>query len=124
MSKDLVPKEVQPFKPTPHMEKWLDTAVELNSDSPKEISTVSELRRANWYDWLKVPGFEDWYYENYKKKRRRWLPTLDKIGMKQAQRGEFNFWKEMNKKAGDDFDGKGGMNIDNSDVKILVTRSD
>jgi hypothetical protein len=92
---------VQQFKPTPHMQIWLDTAIELQSDSPTEISAVAEQRRENWYDWLKVPGFEDWYYENYKKERRRWLPTLDRMGMEESGKGKYDFWKDMRKAAGE-----------------------
>jgi hypothetical protein len=95
------------FKPTPAMKVWLDTAVELASDSPTEIAEKSKLTKQAWYKWLKeVDGFEDWYYKEYQNKRRRWIPTLDKIGMKQAKRGEYQFWKDMNKKAGEDLDAK------------------
>jgi hypothetical protein len=94
-------EKVREFKPTLHMQKWLDTAVELQTDSPTEISAVAEQRRENWYDWLKVEGFEDWYYENYRKKRKRWLPTLDKIGLEQSKKGKYDFWKDMRKSAGE-----------------------
>ena len=83
MSKAITAKDaekVNDFKPTPAMEKWLDTAIELRSDSPTEISQQSSLTKQAWYKWLKQPGFEDWYYENYKNKRKRWIPTLDNIG--------------------------------------------
>lgn len=100
-------KKVQQFKPSLAMEKWLDTAVELKSDSPTEISTESGLSKSNWYDWIKKPEFENWYYENYKNKRKRWLPTLDKIGLEQAQKGKYDFWKDMRKSAGEVEEEKG-----------------
>lgn len=99
--------ENEQFSPTPHMEKWLDTAIELASDSPTEIARASKVTKQSWYKWLKeVEGFEDWYYTEYKRKRNRWIPTLDKIGMKYAERGEYQFWKDMNKKAGENLDNK------------------
>lgn len=96
------PTEKEEFKPTPHMIVWLDTAIRIQSDSPTEIANACEVKldRTNWYEWLKRPGFEDWYYEEYKRNRRRWIPTLDKIGMRNAQR-DFNYWEAMNKKVGD-----------------------
>lgn len=97
-SKELT--ETEEFNPTPGMEKWLATAVELHSDSPTEIAAASKMTKQAWYKWLEKPGFEDWYYEAYRKARRRWLPTLDKIGMKNAVR-DYNYWKDMRKAAGD-----------------------
>ncbi len=104
MSKAITAKDankVNDFKPTPAMEKWLGTAVELQSDSPTEISEKSSLSKRVWYQWLKQPGFEDWYYENYKNKRKRWLPTLDKIGLEQAKKGKYDFWKDLRRSAGE-----------------------
>ena len=107
----LLPQEVHIFKPTLGMEKWLDTAINLASDSPTEISSESGLSKTNWYEWLKLPDFEDWYYESYKNKRKRWLPSLDAMGMKHAKAGKYDFWKDMNKKAGEDLGQKQDNNI-------------
>lgn len=111
-------EKVETFKPTLGMEKWLDTAVDIASDSPTEISRESQLDKSNWYQWLKVDGFEDWYYAAYKSRRRRWLPTLDKIGMTQAKRGSYNHWKDMNAKAGDSTDAPQGNIQINNLIKI------
>ena len=97
---EILPQGVQPFKPTPHMIVWLDTAIELATDSPAKVSAVNQQRRENWYYWVKLDGFEDWFYEAYKKKRRRWLPKLDEIGMIKSK-DDFKYWEAMNKKAGD-----------------------
>jgi hypothetical protein len=102
---------VQKFKPTPYMEKWLDTAIELKSDSPTEISAVAEQRRENWYDWLKLEGFEDWYYEEYEKRIRRWRPYLDKVGMKFSGNGSYNHWKDMQRFAGRKEQESGDTNV-------------
>lgn len=90
------PTDIVKFEPTAHMLVWLDKAIELQTDNISEIADGCSQSRTNWYDWLQIPGFENWYFENYKAKRRRWLPTLDKIGMKNASR-DFNYWKEMKK---------------------------
>lgn len=101
--------ELATFTPTPAMRIWLDTAIDMQSDSITDIANACQLSRAAWYEWLKVPGFEDWYYTNYKQQRRRWLPKLDAMGMANAKR-DFNYWKEMKKAAGDG-DESGGTKI-------------
>lgn len=93
------------FNPTPGMRIWLDTAIELQTDVITEIADTCKMARQTWYDWHKVEGFEEWYYSEYKKKRRRWLPKLDAIGLKLASR-DYNYWKDMKKIAGDDLDSK------------------
>ncbi len=97
-SKDVIKVEV--FKPRPAQEKWLDVAIELKTDSPTEISTGARLQKSNWYNWLKEPGFEDWYYAEYDKRIRRYRPRLDAIGMKESEKGSYNHWKDMQKFAG------------------------
>lgn len=97
-SKELTKSDV--FKPTPAMRIWLDTAIDIVSDSPTDIAEKSQLSRAVWYEWLKIPEFEDWYYGEYKKARRRWLPTLDRIGMGNAKK-DYNYWKDMKATTGD-----------------------
>jgi hypothetical protein len=105
------------FEPTPHMIVWLDKAIELQTDNITEIERESKITAQSWYNWLKTPGFEDWYYENYKKQRRRWLPTLDKMGMKNAAK-DYNFWKDMRKAAGEDVESKGTTINLNNLIKI------
>lgn len=109
-SKETELTEEKEFVPTPSMIVWLDNAVELATDSPTAIAKASNLTKQTWYKWLKQDGFEDWYYENYKRKRRRWLPTLDKIGMQNAKR-DYNYWKDMNKKVGDIQDDKPNVQV-------------
>lgn len=92
--------EVVKFEPSDSMVKWVDTAIQLVSDSPSEVAEGCGMDRGNWYKWMKIPGFEEWFYAEYKKKRQRWLPTLDRIGMQQAKR-DFEYWKAMNRKAGE-----------------------
>lgn len=94
------------FQPTPAMIVWVDAAVKLGTDNKSEIERECNVSRNNWYEWIKQDGFEDWFFTEYKRKRRRWLPKLDEIGMKYAKRGDHNFWKDMNKKAGEDLDAK------------------
>ena len=106
-----LPQEVTEFKALPSMIVWLDTAIRIASDSPGEIEKESNISRQSWYRWLDTPGFEDWYYEEYKKKRRRWLPTLDAMGMKHAAKGDYNFWRDMNKKSGESLDVKVESNV-------------
>jgi hypothetical protein len=103
MSKSIVAnnaEKVKEFTPTPAMEKWLDTQIEIKSDSPKKISEHCSLSREVWYRWLEKKGFEDWYYAEYEKKIRRYRPRLDAIGMKESEKGSYNHWKDMQRFAG------------------------
>lgn len=103
MSKSITAKNagnVRKFKPTPYMEKWLDTAIKLRTDSPTEISAVAEQRRENWYDWQKVDGFIEWYYAEYEKRLVHLRPKLDAIGLKFSEKGSYQHWKDMQKLAG------------------------
>lgn len=92
------------FRPSEKQLDWLETSIRLMTTSPKAIEQESQASRSAWYLWLKDPGFEDWYFEEYRKLRRRFLPTLDEIGMKFAKQGNHDFWRDMNKKAGEDLD--------------------
>lgn len=99
------PTEITTFNPTHKMVEYVDTAVRILSDSPSKVSANCEVDRRSWYDWLKLPGFEDWFYDEYTRRRKRIIPKLDAIGMKHASRGAYQFWEAMNKKVGDLYDG-------------------
>ena len=100
------------FKPSIEQEEWLDTAIQLMTDSPTKISEASNTNKMRWYRWIKNdPGFEDWFYDEYKRLRKRMLPKLDEIGMKYAMQGNHDFWRDMNRKAGEDLDPRSGTNV-------------
>lgn len=103
MSKDLIQKVTpeEEFKPSPKQEEYLVTAVELMTDSPTKISESCNVSRQSWYRWIERPGFEDWFYSEYKRLRKRILPQLDALGFKYAKRGDFKFWEAMNQKIGE-----------------------
>jgi hypothetical protein len=127
MEGDLIPHEateITTFIPTPKMLEWVDTAVELMTDSPSKIQEACRVNRSNWYDWLKIDGFEEWFYETYRKNRKRILPQLDGIGMQFAKRGSFQHWEAMNKKAGEDLDSKGSMGVRTDGKTIEVVFKD
>ena len=89
------------FKPTSKMQKYLDTAIRILSDSPSEIASNCEVSRESWYYWKDIEGFEDWFYKTYKKERRKIVPQLDELGLKYAKKGSFAHWKAMNQKVGE-----------------------
>jgi hypothetical protein len=111
MSKNIEQKQtdITTFEPNSKMYEYLDTAIELLSDSPSKVTSNCSVGRTTWYDWLKLPGFEDWFYEQYRLRRRRIIPKLDEIGMKHAKRGSFQHWEAMNKKVGELTDAPDGM---------------
>jgi hypothetical protein len=77
------------FTPTPKMQEYLITATNVLSVSPSTVSASCSVARETWYDWLRVEGFEDWFYSEYKKARWKILPLLDSIAFKYAKQGSF-----------------------------------
>ena len=88
------------FQPTPHMLVWLDTAINAMTDNKTEIARQSGMDESSWYKWLKLDGFEDWYWAEYDKKTRRWKPMVDSIGIKYAQRGSDKHFEYLAKRVG------------------------
>jgi len=87
------------FTPTPHMIVWLDTAMQLETDSPTDISEKSGIDRTNWYKWLDLKGFIEWFNAEWDRKLKGHAWRLDVIGMKNGKR-DFNYWKSMQQRVG------------------------
>lgn len=90
---------VAQFQPTPHMIVWLDTAIQLETDSITEIAEASNIARKTWYDWLDKKGFIEWFRATWDKKLSGQSWRLDAIGMKNAKR-DFKYWESMQKRVG------------------------
>ncbi len=85
--KELIDSTDRPiFKPTPHMIVWLDKAIELMTDNITEIATACGVDRTNWYKWLDLPEFNNWFKETWERKLKGQSFKLDVIGMKAAKR--------------------------------------
>lgn len=94
------------FEPSTNQQFWLDMAIQIRSDSPSEIESAckeagNSISRQSWYDWKEDQKFVNWFYSQWKEKRKEWLVELDAIGMKMAKRGDYNFWKDMKRTVGD-----------------------
>ena len=101
------------------MQLYVDTAVKIISDSPSDISQNCSVSRGMWYLWThKYDWFEEWFYSQYKLKRYRWLPQLDRIGMQRAPKN-FDYWKAMNQKAGELLD-QGNVSITGDKVVAIM----
>lgn len=87
------------FSPTPHMIVWLDTAMQLETDSPTDISDKSGIDRTNWYKWLDLVGFIQWFNAEWDRRLKGHAWRLDVIGMKNGKR-DFNYWKSMQQRVG------------------------
>lgn len=109
------------FKPTSSMILWVDKTIELKTDDKKQIAEACNLSRQAWYKWLKLPGFEDWFYKAYEERTRRWRPMLDRIGLHHALKGNPRYWEGMQKIAGRlQNESTTEVNIDNRDQVINV----
>lgn len=87
------------FAPTPHMKVWLETAMQLETDSPTDISDKSGIDRTNWYKWIDLTGFIEWFNAEWDRKLKGHAWRLDVIGMKNGKR-DFNYWKSMQQRVG------------------------
>lgn len=93
-TQNFTPVKVE-FKPTPHMYRWLEKAIELgHGASITEISKNSKVERRNWYIWIRNPNFVNWWDTQWKQHLmiNRW--KLNAIGMKNAE-SDYTYWKDM-----------------------------
>lgn len=83
------------FEPLETQVKWLEAAVQLMTTNKTAVSEKCGVHRTRWYDWIKQPGFREWFFSEYKKMREVIIPELDEIGMKFARKGSIEHWKIM-----------------------------
>lgn len=102
--------ELEIFKPTPSMEKWLDTALELMSDSPLEIANASGLDRSTWYKWLKDERFIIWFKQQWDRRLAGEAYKLDAIGMRRAK-VDHKYWSDMQRRVGNLTDVRPGTDV-------------
>ena len=96
-SKESTPEKV--FTPTPHMEKWLVTAIQSETDEITTIARESGMDKSSWYKWLDLPGFIEWFEAEWNRKLLGSGWKLDAIGLKQAKR-DHRYWESMQKRMG------------------------
>lgn len=89
----------QLFKPSANQEKWLDTAIQMETDEIKAIAEECSIDRTQWYRWLKEDGFIDWFNAEWDRRLKGHAWKLDAIGLKNSKR-DFNYWKSMMQRTG------------------------
>ncbi len=90
------------FKPTAAMMKVLNAAI--NPDVAPSISAWFEesgVSRSQWYRWQELPGFTQWFNDEYKKSFEGMRASLVKVGRQKAMEGDFQFWKVLMEKSGE-----------------------
>jgi len=94
------------WRPTPHMEKWLDTALQSENDTVTKIARASHIAKISWYRWVKDDNFLLWFKTEWDKRIASQAWQLDKIGMKQAKR-DHKYWQDMQRRIGNLREDKG-----------------
>ena len=107
------------FIPNQDMVKWLNTSMELQTNTLTDIEAACNIRRQQWYRWIELEGFEDWYYAEYEKRLARLRPNVDRIGWKFAERGSYNHLELMAKRTGA-IKEEGGINIQGEKVVAIL----
>lgn len=97
----VVESATEDFRPTPAMKVYLDTAIQMVGEPVVKICEEAQIAEQTYYAWKKLPGWYDWYVEEYKKRRHRLIPMLDDIAVKYAKRGSYQHLELLNGKAGD-----------------------
>lgn len=88
------------FVPTKVMQGWLVKSIELGyTASINDIAKAGGYDRSNWYKWLDVAGFVDWWDSQWQKYLRTSRFKLDMIGFKQSEK-DYRFWKDMMNRTG------------------------
>ena len=88
------------FQPTVTQVEYLKAAIKLGTYANKSaIAQEADVRRENWYDWMKVPGFIDWFKGEFNEAIKAQVWELDAIGWEKARK-DFRYWEAMQKKYG------------------------
>ncbi len=92
--------DIKPFKPTPGMKVFLDTALRLMTDNIAEITREAGIDESNYYKWLKKkPGFIDWFNTEWNNRLKSVGWKLDAIGMQRAK-FDHKYWQDMQRRVG------------------------
>lgn len=87
------------FTPNLDMMKWVDTAIQLETDTISDIAEACGIDRKQWYRWLDRPGFIDWFRGEWNRKLQAHSWKLDAIGMKRAK-VDHKYWHDMQNRVG------------------------
>lgn len=112
-------KKDEVFRPTPHMLVWLDTQVDLLTKNKAEIARRANIAEKTWYEWLKLPKFEDWYWPEYDKRMRRLKDTVDEIGLQYAKRGSSTHFEYLAKRVGNIPSSGNQTNVQNNNTFVV-----
>lgn len=90
------------FKPSPKMEKWLKTSLEIGMENISEVARQCGLDRNSWYYWIESPDFVNWFRQEWQRQLGLQVPFLDSIGLRQAKKDYryYKYWETMLKRAG------------------------
>ena len=98
---EIVDKSVQEFVPNENMKKVLEAYCDM--DTKPTISARMDhanVSRTMWYEWIQIPGFQEWWNTETDKFMESVVGELKKIGyMKSAS--DFRYWEAMMMKFGD-----------------------
>ena len=83
------------FMPSKSMYKWIDTVIEIGSMSPSRVSKASRVHRNTFYYWLTIPGFQNWFNFEISQWRESVLFELIEIGVEQAKKGNYKYWRSL-----------------------------
>ena len=114
--------ESQKFKPTQEMERvylaYCDMEVKPTIKARMEEAHVE---RTKWYDWLKIEGFLEWWYEQTEAFMERSLSELNKIAYMKAG-SDFRYMELLQMKYGK-FRRTGDITTDRKSINTNINLS-
>ena len=114
--------ESQKFKPTQEMERvylaYCDMEVKPTIKARMEEAHVE---RTKWYDWLKIEGFLEWWYEQTEAFMERSLSELNKIAYMKAG-SDFRYMELLQMKYGK-FRRTGDITTDGKSINTNINLS-
>lgn len=128
MDNNQVDKNEQKFKPTDAMVKVLQAFCDM--DTAPSISArmdKASVSRTLWYEWIKTPGFMEWWETETTNYMQSYIGELLKIGIMKSPK-DFRYWEAMMMKFGkyarkEDITSD-GEKLDGIVVKFVDSRDD
>lgn len=95
--KKYVGRSPEDFVPTAKMMEVMEIAVSLNSSKISDWMKEAGLSRQAWYQWIRIPGFREWWNTTFTESMKSFVNEWLMIGIKKM-RLDFRYWNAMGEK--------------------------
>lgn len=82
------------FEPTAQMTRWFTKSVELKTTNVSKIADSLGLHRNTFYNWLRTPGFRDWWLGMVASYFHTIYLQLIGIGLRKSDE-DYRYWHDL-----------------------------